>query len=179
MVLMSRLSLLFLFACAPKKPVVGAASPILVDLALVASPMAGEPVDAPVALAAGISALLTERNLLPTLVSASEWAAVFAGRRLPDQRAAWLAERPGHAPTVLLVALEPRYFGFVNGRYRWSVTVELVLRDLGRPDHTVTDRFEVPALLTWDHEREDAAIDAASVVIRERISNRVDDWLGG
>ncbi len=114
-----------------------------------------------------------------TRVCASEWGAEFTGRRLLDQRAGWLAERPGHGDALLLVDLQPRYFGFFSGRYRWSVTVGVTLRDLSRPDHVVTDSFEVPALLTWDHEREDAAIEAASVVIRKRIEDRVEDWLGG
>lgn len=174
------LALLLALGCGPKTPVEAATTPIPVDVALVASPMGStEPRDAPERLAESVDALLTERNLVPRRIPASEWGAEFADRRLLDQRAAWLAERPGHGDAVLLVDLEPRYFGFFSGRYRWSVTVGLTLRDLTRPDHVVTDTFEVPALLTWDHEREDAAIEAASVLIRKRIEDRVEDWLGG
>jgi hypothetical protein len=169
-----------LLACAPKAPEVSAATPLPIDVALVAAPMGDAPPgDAPARLADGVDALLSARNLVPRRVEASSWGEAFAGKRVATQRMSWLTEREGHGSAVLLVSLEPRYFGFVSGRYRWSVQVEIVVQDASRPEHAVVDTFEVPALLTWDHEREDAAIAAASPVIERRIAERVEDWLGG
>jgi hypothetical protein len=159
---------------------VSASAPLTVDVAWVAAPM-GEvpPREAPAALADAMEKQLRSRNLQPHRVPAAEWGVPFDARDLPEQRAGWLVARPGAADAVLLADLSPRYFGFVNGRYRWTVTAELWLVDPDDPTHAVTDRFEVPAYLTWDHERDDAALVAAAPLVGRHLDDLVEDWLGG
>lgn len=172
--------LIALWGCAPKAPAVSATAPVAVDVAWVAAPMGDlPPRDAPAALADALEPLLRARNLQPVRVPAAEWAAPFDARDLPEQRASWLAARAGAADAVLLADLSPRYFGFVNGRYRWTVTAELWLVDPHAPTHTVTDRFEVPTYLTWDHERDDAALLAAAPLIGRHLEDLAEDWIGG
>lgn len=166
-----------MLACAPKSPPLSAATPTPLDLVLVAE-VPGEPAprDVPAHVASRIGELATVRNLVPKQVPASAWSSAFASRETAGQRVGWALEQPGSSGATLVVSVMPTYFGFVAGRYRWTVAVESTLRAGDSPEQS--ERVEVPVLLTWDHEREDAAIIAALPLIEREIADQLDRWLG-
>jgi hypothetical protein len=164
-----------LLACGPKAAPVAAAQPTPLDLVLVAEDQGDHaPRDVPPAAASRIGQVAADRNLLPRPITASAWSTAFASRETAAQRLAWAAEQPSAAPATLVVSVEPSYFGIVAGRYRWTVDVDLALR---AGDADQAEHLRVPVLLTWDHEREDAAIDAALPLIERAVEAELDRWL--
>ncbi len=166
----------WLLACAPKGPPVAAANPTPVDLVLVAEDQGDSaPRDVPPTAATRIGQLAADRNLLPRPITASVWSEAFASRETVEQRLAFAGAQPGASSATVLVTVEPGYFGIVSGRYRWTVDVDVALH---APDADAARHFQVPVLLTWDHEREDAAINAALPLIAREIELQLDRWLG-
>jgi hypothetical protein len=166
----------WLFACGPKAAPIAAAEPTPIDLVLVAEePGDSPPRDVPPRAASRIGQVAAEYNLIPRAVDAGTWSEAFAARETAEQRVAWAREQPGAAPNVLVISVVPTYFGFVAGRYRWTVSVASTLQAAGAPEQA--ERFEVPVLLTWDHEREDAAIDAALPLIEREVADQIEGWL--
>ena len=74
----------------------------------------------------------------------------------------------------LLVESEVAYYSLLSGRYRWTVDVTLTLVPAG-----LTDHFEVPVFLEFQHEREAEALAAATPVITRHVDDLIDDWLSG
>jgi hypothetical protein len=171
--------LTLVIACAPKASPQAAAVATPVDVAVVESTLGDAPVrEAPDAFASAIADVLKDRNFVPKALAADAWAEPFSSRRSAPARVGWLAERQGAGPVIALVNVEPSFFALIDGRYRWTVAVDVAIREVARPAHEVDDHFEVPVLLTWDHEREDAAVNAGISVIERRVASDVEEWLG-
>jgi hypothetical protein len=88
-----------------------------------------------------------------------------------------------HADTnedlVLLVETEARWYSQIAGRFRWTVSVDLSLGEVGAPEESVHQHFEVPVALLFDHQREADAINEATSVIQRRLGELMDLWLQG
>jgi hypothetical protein len=157
-----------LSACLRPVPVAQAPDRTQIELAAVLDSFDDQAVtEPPAGLAEVLGPELERRNLVPVspdpaLVSS------FAQIRATDARRAALADKP---TPVLLVECAPRFSAQVNGRYRWSVEVDLSLGELP------TRSFTVPVHLLYAHEDEDeAAVEAAPMVARE-LGRLLDDWL--
>lgn len=98
----------------------------------------------------------------------TELGAVAAARDT-DARLAALGDGP-----VVLVEIAPRYSSQMAGRYRWTVDVALSLQGLGEPERRT---FTVPVALVYDHEREQAAADAAAAAIARELREVLDHAL--
>jgi hypothetical protein len=160
--------MLTLAACLRPVPVPQAPERTEVELATVLDSFDDAAVtEPPKGLSESLSPELEKRNLVPVGADPAVLAS-FAQIRSTDARRAALSKEV--AP-VLLVECAPRFSAQVNGRYRWSVEVDLSLGELP------TRSFVVPVHLLYAHEDEDeAAAEAAPMVARE-LGRLLDDWL--
>jgi hypothetical protein len=116
------------------------------------------------------SPVLEARGFSPTASSRADALATrFQATRSPEQHVAF-ARADG---VVLLVEVRPVFFSLMNGRYRWTVGVELALLEPARD--AVRESFDVPVFLAHQHEREAAALAAASPAIARRLGRMLDD----
>jgi hypothetical protein len=165
-------SLVLASACIPRIPVqrLPAATPIAV--AYVVDPsFAGDATTAPDQLKAAVTEALAERNLQPVEMPLE----VVRKARLTDSRMASMREANTDAPFLLLVELRVQFFSALDGRYRWEVGTSLTAER--RAGTQVKDPFEVPIVLMYDHEKQDAAMIAAAPDISSRLGVLLDGLL--
>lgn len=179
---MKRLTLPFFVAalagCTPKAaaPVASATGQTIAVLAL-HDHLGDDGVEtAPDALAQALDAVARQRGLQSTPVSGVE---SLENRRTAAHRLEWLVGQTQGADLLLLVQTQPRYYSQMGGLYRWTVEVEATIAHPSDPARGETIRFDVPVFLTYDHEREDAALAAAAPAIARRTAALLDEWLGG
>jgi hypothetical protein len=159
-------------SCMPKVPRqrLENATPILVGY-IVDPTYAGDPSTAPDKLKDAIARTLEERNLSVVEVPLE----VLKGQRITDTRRAALEAQQPDVPYVLLVELRVHFFSQLDGRYRWEVGTALTASKRGGV--TTKDAFEVPVILVYDHEKQRAAMNAASQDIATRLGTLMDGLL--
>lgn len=171
---------LWLLACVPKHTAVVSSTPIATDVVVVQDQLDQRTVaSGPTALVTGVSDLLGKHGLNAMPVAPESWVEAFGARRTESQRLAWMTERTGASPAILLIETRAEFYSQMNGRYRWTVEVRSSLRSTAHPEQLASDSFSVPVFLDFDHEREEAAIAAAIPVIQHHLDVMVDAWLGG
>jgi hypothetical protein len=174
------LGLVAALACAPKAPpALAPARPALLVAAL--EPLADAP---PRGLPPRAEARLVEAlrgvGLDVAPVPAADFGPALHTRRTPEQRTAWLQSQAGDgAPLLVVVAAEAHFYSQIEGRLRWTVSVELLLAAPSASDRPVVHHFEVPVFLQFLHEKEDAAVDAAAPVIARQVASFAGAWSGG
>lgn len=124
---------------------------------------------APVALTAAIERQARLRGLSPTLADVSALLPAFQRQRDSHARAAAV---PLSGDATLIVETTPAFYSEMNGKYRWTVAVTLTLLPTDR-----VERFDVPVFLQYHHEREQAAVAAATPVVARRVGQLLDAWL--
>lgn len=77
---------------------------------------------------------------------------------------------------VVLVESTPRFSSQMNGRYRWTVAVNLRIARADALDQAETVGFTVPVHLLFAHEGAEQALAEASPSIARRVGRLVDDW---
>ena len=96
----------------------------------------------------------------------------FSTQRTSAQRQALYEQRP-----LLLIETRAQFFSQLNGRFRWTVEVQLHLRSQsGTP---FVQQFSVPVFHQFHHEREAEAIEAAQEVILRHVDILLDDYIRG
>jgi hypothetical protein len=162
----------FALSCVPKVPRqrLENATPILVGY-IVDPTYAGEATTAPDKLKDAIARTLEERNLSVVEVPLE----VLKGERITDTRRAALEAQQPDAPYALLIELRVHFFSQLDGRYRWEVGTALTASKKGGV--TTKDAFEVPVILVYDHEKQRAAMNAASQDIAIRLASLMDGLL--
>lgn len=160
---------LMLLACIAKHEPQRAAEPTPIDVAPVLSSVADARVTgATDPLSKALGDALVARNLQPNMLPTEQYLAAFQGTRDTRHRVELLhVSRP-----TLLVETETSFYSELSGRYRWLVKATLTLEPAG-----LTETFEVPVFLQFQHEREPEAVSAASLVIARRAGELVDGWL--
>lgn len=160
---------LMLLACIAKHGPERAAEPTPIDVVPVLSSVADSKVTgATDPLSKALGDVLAARNLQPTMMSTDSYLAAFAGTRDTRRRIELLhVSRP-----MLLVETETAFYSELSGRYRWIVKATVSLEPAG-----LTESFEVPVFLQFQHEREPEAVSAAAPVIARRAGELVDGWL--
>ncbi|MDX2013439.1 MAG: alpha-amylase family glycosyl hydrolase [Myxococcaceae bacterium] len=163
---------LLALSCIPKVPRqrLENATPIVVGY-IVDPTYAGEPSTAPDKLKEALARTLEERNLSVVEVPLE----VLKGQRITDTRRAALEAQQPDAPYFLLVELRVHFFSQLDGRYRWEVGTALTAVKNGGV--TSKDAFEVPVVLVYDHEKQRAAMNAASQDIATRLASLMDGLL--
>lgn len=165
-------AVLLSLSCLPKVPRqrLENATPIVVGY-IVDPTYSGEPTTAPDSLKEAISKALEERNLSVVEVPLD---ALGDGRITDSRKAALKAAQPD-APYFLLVELRVHFFSQLDGRYRWEVSSSLTAMKNGGVE--TRDAFELPVILQYDHEKQRAAINAASSDIATRLGVLLDGLL--
>ncbi len=160
--------------CLPRVPVQRLSNNTPIVVAYVVDPSySGVATGAPEALTAALTRTLEAHNLSPQ----SAPLEVLAGQRLTDARKAALKASQPDAPYFLLVELRAHFFSQLDGRYRWEVGVALTALKNGGLE--TKDSFEVPVILMYDHEKQPAALNAASFDISTRLGALLDGLLQG
>jgi len=164
--------LLLTLSCIPKVPRqrLESATPIVVGY-VVDPTYSGDATTAPDALKEAVARALEERNL--GVVEAP--FEVLKGQRITDTRKAALKAWQPDAPYVLLVELRVHFFSQLDGRYRWEVGTALTVSKNGGVE--ARDAFELPVILQYDHEKQRAAINAASSDLASRLGGLIDGLL--
>ncbi len=179
--------------CIPRIPVQRLPKLTPIAVAYVADPsFAGDSTTAPDKLKAAIAEVLAERNLQPVEVPLE----TVKNTKLTDARMASIRESPGPAlssggaqnshgepveprasepPFILLIELRVHFFSQLDGRYRWEVGTALTVER--RNGTQVKDAFEVPVVLMFDHEKQEAAMVAATPDIGNRLAVLIDGLL--
>lgn len=169
---LAAVALLLTLSCIPKVPRqrLDAATPILVGY-VVDPTYSGEATTAPDSLKEAIAKELEGRNLSVVEVPFE----VLKDGRITDTRKAALEAHQPDAPYFLLVELRVHFFSQLDGRYRWEVGTSLTASKNG--GITTRDAFEMPVILQYDHQKQRAAINAASSDIATRLGVLLDGLL--
>jgi len=171
---------LILAGCVARHPPVQAARPAAVAVAAclgVLDDTAVQPVPAELSMAIG--GLLAARNLSAKPMDPAGYLDPFATRRTTQHRLALLAEQAGGVELVLLVETMVSFYSPMNGRFRWTVDVDATISPAGDLTQAFSAHFQVPVFLDHVHEKEVAALTAASPMIERRLGALLDAYLGG
>lgn len=165
-------AVLLSLSCMPKVPRqrLENATPIVVGY-IVDPTYSGDATTAPDSLKDAIAKALEERNL--SVVEAP--FEVLNGQRITDTRKAALKAHQPDAPYFLLVELRVHFFSQLDGRYRWEVSAGLTASKTGGVESR--DGFELPVILQYSHEKQNAAINAAASDIAGRLGGLIDGLL--
>jgi len=96
----------------------------------------------------------------------------FSTQRTSAQRKNLYPQRP-----LLLIETKAQFFSQLNGRFRWTVAVQLNL--ISESGTTFTQDFSVPVFHQFHHERESEALEAAQEVILRYLGTLLDDYIRG
>lgn len=167
-------------ACAPKQSGVQlVSSPATAAVVTLLSPFDAESVAAlPQRVNDRIDGLLADRKFSVARVQIGDASAALTARQTTEQRLRWLAEQ-SQAEFVVLVESTAVYNTQIEGRFRWSVEVVSTIADASELSSASSRRFTVPVHLQFVHEKDEAAVRAAGVVMERQISRQVDQWLRG
>jgi hypothetical protein len=163
---------LFAAACLPRvaKQRLENTTPIAVGY-IVDPTYSGAPTTAPDKLKEALTKVLEERNLSVVEVPFER----FGDERITDTRKAALKAAAPDAAYHLLVELRVHFFSQIDGRYRWEVGTSLSAAKAEGVESK--DAFEVPVILVYDHEKQRAAMNAASTDIGTHLSTLIDGLL--
>ena len=167
-------------ACAPKPSgVQQVAGPATAAVVTLLSPFDAESITAlPQRVNDRIDGLLQDRKFSVARVPVGEASAALTARQTTEQRLRWLADQD-QGEFVVLVESTAVYNTQIEGRFRWSVEVVSTIADADELSSASSRRFTVPVHLQFVHEKDEAAVRAAGVVIERQISRQVDQWLRG
>ena len=162
--------------CLKSVPVQKLAEPTPIRVALVADAVHSRAVQpVPDALATALLEVIEKRNLVPQIVAPETIGETFGRLRDSRRRLEWMAARPGPAELLLLVETRAVFYSQLSGRYRWTVYTKLSLARAGDPAGARSERFDLPAVLRYDHQRAPAALAAAADGIARRLGRLVDE----
>ncbi len=126
-----------------------------------------------------MSELAAERNLLPRAVAPASFVEAFATKRTTQHRLALIADVSTDTDLLLLVETQVAYYSQMNGRYRWTVEVVATISPRDDLSQAFSASFQVPVFLEHYHEKELAALEAATPLLERRLGALLDAYLGG
>ena len=96
----------------------------------------------------------------------------FSSQRNTSQREKLYPNRP-----LLLIETQAQFYSQLEGRFRWTVDVQLSLRSA---ENTYFSRsFSVPVFHQFHHQREEEALEAAQELILRQLRGLLDDYIRG
>ena len=122
----------------------------------------GAPEEGPESLKERLAESLDSRNLAVERAPVSS----LGGQTISGERAKALA-RAGTTPYRLLVEARAVFFSQLDGRYRWTVGVRLSA-SRAADGAAAVEEFNLPAVLQFDHQKSQAAVDAVADEISRR-----------
>lgn len=119
--------------------------------------------------------VLGTRNLIARPIDSS------ANQRLAaaDLTRARLATLAAAADTdaVVLIETSSRYDSQLAGRYRWAVSARITVADRADLERSVSESFDVPVTLEYDHQQDEAALTDAARSIGQQLGKVVDSFV--
>ncbi|MCB9766526.1 MAG: hypothetical protein H6739_42520, partial [Alphaproteobacteria bacterium] len=85
----------------------------------------------------------------------------------------------GDAELLVLVETQVEFYSQMNGRFRWTVSVDLSVAPRDDLAQTVSASFTVPVFLQFHHEQEPEALAQAAPVIERQLGYLLDEVLSG
>ncbi|MDX9721078.1 MAG: alpha-amylase family glycosyl hydrolase [Myxococcota bacterium] len=169
-----------LSACLGQTPRVVYEKAVSIDLMMLRDDTASKSSAAlPEQLSQAISEELSVRNLKARAVAFADFEEDALQVRDSERRLARFAEQRGDAELVVLVETRAVFYSQLSGRYRWTVYAKLSVADRNAPDSALVESFDLPAVLTYDHEREDDALELVGPELARRVGLLVDAYLSG
>lgn len=173
------LLLLTALGCGPKRGAVALPEPASAAVVSLLSPFDATTITPlPQRVNDRIDNILADRNLLVSRVHIGDAAQALTRRQTTEQRLRWLADQSA-SDYLVLVETTAVYNTQIEGRFRWSVEVVSTIAAQGDLPGASTRRFQVPVFLQFVHEKDEAAVKAAAVVIERQVSRQFDQWLSG
>lgn len=165
-------------ACIKEQPVHRLSSPTKISVAFIHD-QGGGLLEVPAAYKKEITNSLSTRNLVFSELAQEHFAGEFGRKRDSRDRLAAVAARAGDAPLVLLVETHADFYSQLNGRFRWTVHTKLSLAKPDKLQEATVVSFTLPVTLSFDHERELAAVTASAHPVARKLSHQLDDFLAG
>jgi len=125
-------------------------------------------------VAARIGQDLEQRNLV---VRALAPEPMLGGGHNSQQRFATANSNSGDAAFALLIETRVAYYDLLEGQYRWVVYAKLTASRRGSQLQPAVDESEIPVFLQYAHQKQDAALDAASRVLAEKAAALIDGFI--
>ena len=120
-----------------------------------------------------LDARLAERNLIDDPFGDEAGLSPVRNTR---QRLAAMASH-SNDPILLLVETKVVFFEVLQGRYRWVVYAKLSAAHPKQLDAAAVREEEIPVFLDYEHEKEDAALVAASHTLADKAGQLLDGFL--
>lgn len=178
MVLRAALLALVLSGCVTGQPARRAPSPTPIAVAFVLDREETTLVEGvPANVEERAKASLSLRNLVPQSIASTVWGKPFESQRRSTHRLTRLAADTAGPDLLLLVETKASFYSLLNGRYRWTVHVHATLARRGALEDAISDDFDFPAFLDFDHLKETAALNAVAPTIADRIGQLADAFL--
>ena len=180
---MHRITTLFLFSvmaasCLQSKPALRLDQPTPVALVLVRDDVHEKIAHAvPDSMVERLKSELSERNLVPRLLQTEGFAERFSTLRDSRRRLQHLASKTDGL--LVLIETQPVFYSQLSGRYRWTVYVKISISEAGNKNGPMVQIFDLPAVLTYDHEREAEALQAVSSSVASKLGQVMDAYLEG
>lgn len=118
---------------------------------------------------------LAARNMAAQKVGGDS-AERLAASKLTRARLASLAHGAA-TPIVVLIETASRYDSQLAGRYRWTVYAKITVADARDIDRSVSQSFDVPVILQYDHQEDDDALADAAHTVSTELGKVLDSYL--
>ncbi|MFL5321227.1 MAG: alpha-amylase family glycosyl hydrolase [Myxococcaceae bacterium] len=129
--------------------------------------------DAPESVKQEVEAGLQSRNLVPARIPFEGFEAAFSASADSAKRFTFAEGLAGDAPLLLLVELRAEFFSQLQGQYRWQVYGKFS-SEKSTAAQPVTETFDVPAMMLFDHQRTPEVLMSKSPAIAEQAGFVVD-----
>jgi hypothetical protein len=118
---------------------------------------------------------LESRNLVARSVDPATAGRLVAAD-LTRARLATLAAATD-TPVVVLLETSSRYDSQLAGRYRWAVAAKVTVADRLDLDRSVSESFDVPVTLEYDHQEDEAALADAARSVGQQLGKVIDSFV--
>jgi len=170
--------LLGLAGCITPKPPTKYARTLTIAVALVRDDVHKRVSHAvPQRLASEVRRELEVRNLRADILQPTAFVPQFTATLDTDRRLSHLAHE-GKPDAVLLVETQALFYSQIGGMFRWTVYAKVSVAERGASRAALSRQYELPITLTYGHEAENEALDAAAGEIARLAAAVLDTYLG-
>lgn len=128
-------------------------------------------------VASAVRTQLVKRNLVVKTPEEQALLAAFSQQRETQARLDWLRAHSDNAEYVLLIESKTAFYSQLNGRYKWLVSYKVTFGPSEKNGSSTSESFELPAILSFDHERDEAALISVANTVAKQLAALIDTAL--